>query len=253
MDFSKEKNWLEIQQSFEKIPPVNEITNRTLQSMPLNSLLLLDWLICGKEFEIKEIKFEEYIKSQKRLKFNSKPSHVFEISYKVSSEKNQIFDDLSKEHSVEYGFHGSPLENWFSILHNGLKNKFQSDRSLYGQGIYLALDNSVAENFFTLGNNWKHSAFKAKVGCVAGCEVAKNPNEVQLVGESKNYLVVSNESLVRIKNLLVFEGEPKRTSNKCGMILVAYLLLLFFVAFMRTSYWKKLIGGPTVANRPLLL
>jgi len=130
--------------------------------------------------------------------------------------------------------------------------KFSKATSLFGDGIYLTLDNLVAENFFSLGSSgWKKSMFSNKLGCIFGCEVVDNNPSVKYVGadqkntplfssanntvNKKNYLVVENEECVKVKHLLMFEIRTGTNStNKCIYMLGLYLLLLFFVASFRS-------------------
>ena len=71
-------------------------------------------------------------------------SNLSEIEhYKVCNtyKKEQEFKSLSNKNNVTYLFHGSRLENWYSIMKNGIRNCSGSNLQLhgaaYGQGIYL--------------------------------------------------------------------------------------------------------------------
>jgi hypothetical protein len=54
----------------------------------------------------------------------------------------QRFRKLTEEWGTVFGYHGSPLENWYSILINGFNVKY-SKNGIYGYGIYLAHNNRV--------------------------------------------------------------------------------------------------------------
>ena len=46
------------------------------------------------------------------------PSHIFEIKHNEIS--NAQFDELRQDMNILYGYHGSRVENFYSILNNGL-------------------------------------------------------------------------------------------------------------------------------------
>ena len=46
------------------------------------------------------------------------PSHIFEVKHSEIS--NAKFDELRQDMDVLYGYHGSRVENFYSILNNGL-------------------------------------------------------------------------------------------------------------------------------------
>jgi hypothetical protein len=63
-------------------------------------------------------------------------------------EKEREFQKLKKTHGSTFAYHGSPTENWHSILRNGLKNasdtKLMTSGKAYGPGIYLATDSQTS-------------------------------------------------------------------------------------------------------------
>ena len=46
------------------------------------------------------------------------PSYVFEVQY--NSAANQRFEELRQAKDLMYAYHGSRLDNFYSIIHNGL-------------------------------------------------------------------------------------------------------------------------------------
>ena len=46
------------------------------------------------------------------------PSHIYELKYSETS--NARFAELRGNLETLYGYHGSRVENFYSILHNGL-------------------------------------------------------------------------------------------------------------------------------------
>merc|ERR1719282_1780753 len=59
-----------------------------------------------------------------------------------SSALQQEFFERKRQHGSKFGFHGSPLHKWYSIMRNGLrvlsKTEFMSNGHVFGEGIYLA-------------------------------------------------------------------------------------------------------------------
>ena len=62
---------------------------------------------------------------------------IFEVKYEIDL-PIKFKDDVN-----DYLFHGSPIQNWYSILSNGLiipdsDNKLMLNANAYGRGIYLS-------------------------------------------------------------------------------------------------------------------
>jgi hypothetical protein len=59
-----------------------------------------------------------------------------------SPERDKIFKELKLQHGSTFAFHGSPIDNWHSILHHGLINasntKLQLNGTAHGAGIYVS-------------------------------------------------------------------------------------------------------------------
>ncbi len=66
----------------------------------------------------------DHILSQSKLPItrapSTKPQYVFEVVYSKEVETN--FQSVVGSHGVFFAFHGSSLENFHSIVHNGLLN-----------------------------------------------------------------------------------------------------------------------------------
>eukprot|EP00929_Paragymnodinium_shiwhaense_P060063 TRINITY_DN30033_c0_g1_i2.p1 TRINITY_DN30033_c0_g1~~TRINITY_DN30033_c0_g1_i2.p1 ORF type:complete len:759 (+),score=161.97 TRINITY_DN30033_c0_g1_i2:91-2367(+) len=54
------------------------------------------------------------------------------------------FQERKKQFGSAFGFHGSPMDKWYSILRNGLQvlsgSSYMTSGAVYGKGIYLARD-----------------------------------------------------------------------------------------------------------------
>ncbi|MEE6525149.1 hypothetical protein FKM82_024974, partial [Ascaphus truei] len=98
------------------------------------SMALLDWTLSEKLFTIKSLKKDKYEEVQALTGFPSvalpTPDFLFEIDY--CKQLRDKFQETRGERELMYALHGSRLENFHSILHNGLHchlNKVRSDRS----------------------------------------------------------------------------------------------------------------------------
>jgi hypothetical protein len=80
---------------------------------------------------------------------NNIKSYKVNYSYAETS-KFEMYLNQSK-FPMTFLFHGSGLNNWHSILHNGLKNysgtKNQLNGATYGNGIYLSNSITMAQNY----------------------------------------------------------------------------------------------------------
>ncbi len=113
---------------------------------------------------------------------------------------NNTFDSQSKQYGMCYLFHGSSVNNWYSIISNGLKVFSKTDRmrngASYGNGIYLS--NSLAlSTDYSLKN---HSATNNVV--VGVFEVIGEASDYK---KKSNIFVIPDESKLRLKYLISFK------------------------------------------------
>lgn len=85
-----------------------------------------------------------------------------------SPDKEKIFQELKNKHGSIFAFHGSPFQNWHSILRNGLFNasgtKFQRNGAAHGKGIYLSPSSSGSFSYSGRASASGHI-------CLSLCEV----------------------------------------------------------------------------------
>ncbi|XP_023984677.1 protein mono-ADP-ribosyltransferase PARP16 isoform X5 [Physeter macrocephalus] len=187
------------------------------------------------------------------------PDFLFEIEY--SDPANAKFYETKGERDLIYAFHGSRLENFHSIIHNGLHCHLNKT-SLFGEGTYLTSDLSLALIYSPHGHGWQRSLLGPILSCVAVCEVIDHP-DVKCQTKKKDskeidrrrarikhseggdippkYFVVTNNQLLRVKYLLVYsQKQPKsRASSQLSWVsshwftvmISLYLLLLLITAF----------------------
>ncbi|XP_055218584.1 protein mono-ADP-ribosyltransferase PARP16 isoform X4 [Gorilla gorilla gorilla] len=198
------------------------------------------------------------------------PDFLFEIEY--FDPANAKFYETKGERDLIYAFHGSRLENFHSIIHNGLHCHLNKT-SLFGEGTYLTSDLSLALIYSPHGHGWQHSLLGPILSCVAVCEVIDHP-DVKCQTKKKDskeidrrrarikhseggdippkYLVVTNNQLLRVKYLLVYSQKPpKRASSQLSwfsshwftVMISLYLLLLLIVSVINSSafqhFWNR--------------
>jgi len=115
-------------------------------------------------------------------------------------ETENAFRSLRKQHGSVFAFHGSSIENWHSIIRNGLKNasgtKFQVNGTAYGSGIYMSPNLSYA------------MGYSSSVGCcVAVLEVI---NTSAIKRHNADIWTLRDEKHVVTRMLLRLPGNSSR-------------------------------------------
>jgi len=153
------------------------------------------------------------------------------------------------------GFHGSAIENWYSIVNYGLDVKYSADANLFGEGIYLSSNSKVAMNFLKPGATWKLSRLGSNIGCLLACEVVKHPevkfNEqpshtfaLDNTALPKDYILAKNNHHVQAKYLLVYKHENvTHRGSRWFIILIFYLALLFFISIVRSNKFQRAVAN----------
>ncbi|RWS28744.1 hypothetical protein B4U80_11494 [Leptotrombidium deliense] len=160
----EEKQFELTYEAFDAIPPINDINEST--NLSLNTWRLLHWIISQDSVKLELIKCEE----TPNLFNKYQPNFLFKV---ITREKERFGEDKRKYGSF-VGFHGSQVENFHSILYNGLLNCLNK-RDLYGSGTYLSTRIEVAVEFSPFSGGFKNSLLGRRISCIAMCEVVKSP------------------------------------------------------------------------------
>jgi hypothetical protein len=138
------------------------------------------------------------------------------------------------QYGTVFGFHGSKVSNFHSIVHRGLVSALNT-RSLFGVGSYLSSSFRYSINYSPLEVSWPKGSFGGSFRCLGICEVVKDPSIKKLVfrpaggstagNQQQNiiFYVVEKDELVQLSHLLLFRkgskylfpestGEEKATS-----------------------------------------
>jgi len=113
----------------------------TLRSrMPAEGLALVKWVVASNRSYLAPLQDDERI-----AEFET-PYQYLLIS--APPDRENRFQELKSQYGSTFAFHGSPAENWHSILRNGLKNasntRLMTTGAAHGPGIYLALDSQTS-------------------------------------------------------------------------------------------------------------
>ncbi|KAF8580706.1 hypothetical protein K439DRAFT_1636776 [Ramaria rubella] len=108
-----------------------------------------------------------------------------------------------------YGFHGSPLRNWHSIMRQGLLVKQVVHGRAYGDGVYFAKDGAVSMGQYAqVGmSKWSNSEIRP-LTCVALAQIINAPREFT---NSNPYYVVKQVDWILCRYLLVKTDTPSET------------------------------------------
>lgn len=115
------------------------------------------------------------------------PNYVFEVQY--SKKVRDVWDRRKNGKNTFLAYHGSRIENFYSIMKVGLQQHLSADRVvLFGEGIYLTSEITVSAIYAPFGLTWKNSMLGSKHSVIAVCEVINDTEKVKYKG--KNCLVI---------------------------------------------------------------
>ncbi|XP_059191625.1 protein mono-ADP-ribosyltransferase PARP6-like [Centropristis striata] len=126
--------------------PYSEIKKQMDKIDPL-AHPLLQWILASNRSHIVKLP------PNRQLKFMHTPHQFLLISSPPTKEAR--FQTARKLYGSTFAFHGSHIENWHSILRNGLINasytKLQLHGAAYGKGIYLSPISSISFGYSEMG------------------------------------------------------------------------------------------------------
>uniref|UniRef100_A0A8D0GXP0 Poly [ADP-ribose] polymerase n=1 Tax=Sphenodon punctatus TaxID=8508 RepID=A0A8D0GXP0_SPHPU len=238
---------------------------------------LLSWVLSSKISTIQSMRKKEYEKIQELTGMSGvsvpAPDFLFEVVY--CDQMNAKFEETKGERELLYAFHGSRLENFHSILHNGLHCHLNRT-SLFGEGTYLTSDLSLALLYSPHGLSWQQSVLGPILSCVAVCEIIDHPDVKCQVKKKdseemdkrrarvrnseggdvpQKYFVVTNNQLLRVKYLLVYSQKQHRrpssqswfSNHRFAIMMLMYLLLLIVIGASNSPaflyYWNRVFDS----------
>lgn len=254
------------------VPPFSQLP-RTIHTLPSKLLELLKWVLDAKAFTLLAVdkdKYKEFCQLTGQTVKCPEPKHIFEVT------QNAVADDkfihLRNGRNLLYAYHGSRLDNFYSILHNGLASHMNKT-SIFGEGTYLSSELSVSMIYSPTGIGWEHSELADSLSCVTLCEMIDDPavkcqdksissdndgSEANLrhranAGPSEGgdvpekYYVVQNNEVIRVKYLLVFgyRTRPYRahpslhrswiSKHRFALMILVYIAILCAIGLLRSE------------------
>ncbi|KIJ62454.1 hypothetical protein HYDPIDRAFT_30416 [Hydnomerulius pinastri MD-312] len=124
-----------------------------------------------------------------------------EAKFKTALEKETAGDANAQEYPTLFGFHGSPLKNWHSIIRHGLWYKSIAHGRAHGHGVYFAKDGNISMRGYAAhsAHRWKNSML-LPTNCFALAEIVNRPQ--QFVSQNP-YYVVDKTDWIMCRYLLV--------------------------------------------------
>lgn len=267
-----EKDFETLAQVAGEVPSLRTLLHQSKDKSTLSQQAweLLEWALQDNPFTIKPLENSQFSRIQEltgKASYKVEPNFLFEVQYQNAS--NQRFAELQTQYDVIYAYHGSRLENFHSILHNGLIHAL-SKNTLFGEGTYLSSDLSVSMPYSQKAKAWQKSIVGESLSCVAVCQIIDHPDvKCQTEDTDKRrarapdslggdvpdkYYVVTNSELVRLKYLLVFSDKsslsssgPQRHSklvtwvrnHKFALLMMSYILVLLFVGIINSKGFRS--------------
>lgn len=147
-------------------------------------------------------------KSEISINYDKEVSEYVKIRgvYKVDA-----LDNMSKEDTI-YLYHGSLIQNWFSIIHNGLQifsnTKRMKNGSAYGSGIYLSNLTSMSSGYsINYGEGDKNDY-------IMGVFEVKNYKKYK---KTANIYVVNNIEDIKIKYIFNLSNISEKCIAEIGL------------------------------------
>uniref|UniRef100_A0A6C0E9J0 PARP catalytic domain-containing protein n=1 Tax=viral metagenome TaxID=1070528 RepID=A0A6C0E9J0_9ZZZZ len=191
----------------------------TLNATDDDAYYLVRWILltCRAHLEVVDPADKEFVEDINIAGKKAANGYQMSSSYNIKAvfkyisnppEREQAFCSISKSPNVtkHNGFHGSPIENWHSILRKSLINCSGTDKQLhgaaYGNGIYLAPDFGTSYGYARTNDVvWKPGNLE-NIRCMVYCEILDDGSSG--FKGANPYYVISNENLVRTKYLIAF-------------------------------------------------
>lgn len=151
---------------------------------------LLQWIVNSNRTHLAKLPQEYHIKSM-----NTDYQYIM---LSATPEREETFQKLKKQYGSQYAFHGSRVENWHSILRNGLKNasgtNLQLNGAAYGNGIYLSTISSTSFSYSMMSSNLFYNPGQNNT-------ITTKQDENGLLLQSGNWICLALCEVAQVKNL----------------------------------------------------
>ena len=146
-----------------KLLPSLSILKRDMRlgklELDLELLKLIVWVLEGgnSKLKLKTLSDEasRNIASLRKFEDHPRPHYIFEVNTNASSR----WKEKVEGRKTFWAFHGSRLDNFYSILNYGLQQHLNKT-GLFGEGIYLCEDLGVCLSYSSQGLGWSGTVRK---------------------------------------------------------------------------------------------
>ncbi|KAM4808980.1 protein mono-ADP-ribosyltransferase PARP8 isoform 2-T2 [Rhinophrynus dorsalis] len=188
----RKKNYDRVMKALDSITSIREMTQapyleikKQMDKQDPLAHPLLQWVISSNRSHIVKLPVN------RQLKFMHTPHQFLLLSSPPAKESN--FRAAKKLFGSTFAFHGSHIENWHSILRNGLvvasNTRLQLHGAMYGSGIYLSPLSSIS--FGYSGMNKKQQKVSAKDDPPSGSK-SSSAVQSQKKGQQSQFLQSRN-------------------------------------------------------------
>ncbi|XP_047985384.1 protein mono-ADP-ribosyltransferase PARP16 [Leguminivora glycinivorella] len=161
-----------------------------------------------------------------------RPQYIFQVSSTSKSNAEQKWKEMSKNHNVFFAYHGSHLENFYSMLSFSVQQHLNKQSTMVGNGLYLTSELSASLPYSRGGFGWGASCIGGHISCVALCEVIDAPEGINYQKPTSSnegysgdtagagferhavnpraaaHYIVTNSDLIRLRYILVYAKQP---------------------------------------------
>jgi ubiquitin-protein ligase len=132
---------------------------------------------------------------------------VYKLEYSSTDENNIKFEEKLSTKNPTYLFHGSKLNNWFSIIYNGLQiysgTSKQENGAAYGNGIYLSDSIQLSKSYCKSNTNFVIGVFE-----VVNAEKYKKLTNIYVVNKIED---------IRLKYIVDVDKISQDKLNELGL------------------------------------
>ncbi|XP_058164808.1 protein mono-ADP-ribosyltransferase PARP8 isoform X2 [Dasypus novemcinctus] len=188
---AQKKNYDRVMRALDSITSIREMTQapyleikKQMDKQDPLAHPLLQWVISSNRSHIVKLPVN------RQLKFMHTPHQFLLLSSPPAKESN--FRTAKKHFGSTFAFHGSHIENWHSILRNGLivasNTRLQLHGAMYGSGIYLSPMSSISFGYSGMNKKQKVSAKDEP----ASSSKSSNASQSQKKGQQSQFLQSRN-------------------------------------------------------------
>ncbi|XP_049649538.1 protein mono-ADP-ribosyltransferase PARP8-like isoform X2 [Accipiter gentilis] len=189
---AQKKNYDRVMKALDSITSIREMTQapyleikKQMDKQDPLAHPLLQWVISSNRSHIVKLPVN------RQLKFMHTPHQFLLLSSPPAKESN--FRTAKNLYGSTFAFHGSHIENWHSILRNGLvvasNTRLQLHGAMFGSGIYLSPLSSIS--FGYSGMNKKQQKASARNEPASGSK-GSNTSQSQKKGQQSQFLQSRN-------------------------------------------------------------